>query len=251
MRALIWLALAPALLLAEERWTTPVLGAVFDSAAKTVRPVIGVQGAASLTDAVAIPWKIERAFVSPDESSAIVTGAEGTAVVSWTRSAVTFARLENALEPVGASWSGRDIAIYDADGNVQVWRDGELRQSHRIEPASVVSLCDSGRVVLGVCGPDGDYSLDESGVIRTREGKRELVAEGAFAAIASYKGVVAAAGGELLVLANGEQQRIALRANAVSVQPMRTPGVFVLGLDDGSKWIYGDGELQLLEGGRQ
>jgi hypothetical protein len=234
-----------------ERWATPALGVLFDTGDKALRRVIGVPGAASLGDAIALPVKIDRAFVAPNGSSAIVTGPEGTAILSWTGDDIRFVGLEGALRPASVAWAGRRFALYDGGTGVQIWEGTRLVDSRNVDPLPALGLCEDGTIVPGVCSPGGHYEITDSALVRWQDGSRQVIAAGPFTALAGQRGTIAAAGGELLVLKDGAQNSHPLPSKAVSLEPMRLADVFAMTLEDGSQWIFAQGELHLLSGGRQ
>src|SRR4051794_5329073 len=65
--------------------TGPRLGYLFDTEEKTIRPLSGIPGAASLDSGISVASKLERAFISPNRKFALAQPREGgqILVITW------------------------------------------------------------------------------------------------------------------------------------------------------------------------
>ena len=56
----------------------PVTGFVFDQAARALRPILGLPGASTFGDPVALGYDLAAAYVSPRQDAALAVGTDGT-----------------------------------------------------------------------------------------------------------------------------------------------------------------------------
>jgi WD40 repeat protein len=109
-------------------WSAPVLDYVYDSSAKSLRPLTGIPGAASLESALAVSSKLEQAAVSPTRKYALASNMEGGSLLLLRFSATGLSQqtLDGSLAPadvIAFSSSGDYAAIYSsAAGKLQVWK---------------------------------------------------------------------------------------------------------------------------------
>ncbi len=127
IRALCLAALAVVLAAAQEvRLAAPISGAVFDAHSRSLRPVVGVPGAAYLGDALVSG--LDLAVVSPDGKLALaVLNGKLCAIRGLDTLQIEWKELEGALEGVERiAWSGDAgaAAVYSpSSGRLQFWRD--------------------------------------------------------------------------------------------------------------------------------
>ncbi|MEO5924836.1 MAG: hypothetical protein ABIR70_13535 [Bryobacteraceae bacterium] len=106
------------------RMSSPVLGYMFDDAAKAIRTISGVPGAASLGEAVPLPSAVTTAYVQSSAREAVVVTKEGEiALASWTNDArVTVLETTlTSLKLVAFSKSGTRFALSEGP-TVEVWK---------------------------------------------------------------------------------------------------------------------------------
>ena len=101
----------------------PVTGFVFDRAAGSLRPILGIPGASTMGDPLALGYQIASAVVAPNQDSAFVLGTDGSLhflrLQSGAASEVNCALCPARAEGVVFGPSGAAAAIYSA-GRVQV-----------------------------------------------------------------------------------------------------------------------------------
>ena len=139
----------------------PVSGAVFHSGSRSIRPILGVPGSAYLGDSIASG--LDAAAVSPNHKLAIAI-RNGQGVVFTGLDAASPAEAEVDAIP-GADklfWSSDSTVagLYSSkSGEVQTWRNGEMRKAESISGNVLALAVDgAGRVYAGVEG-DGVYVL--------------------------------------------------------------------------------------------
>jgi len=168
-------------------WTPPTLGYLFDSTAKSIRPLSGIPGAASLEAALAVSSKLEWASISPNRKFALASTREGERLLllTWSGGAA------NAVELDGAPPSG-DQAAFSAAGSVaafwnrdarkiQVWKglpeQPSLYKEIEATELSGLAVSDDGDVVAAAI--DGGLILAGSG---------KMLASGSFSGLAFLGG---------------------------------------------------------------
>jgi hypothetical protein len=169
MRTSLLILTAAAVLAAEPaiRFSSPVLGYVFDPASKSIRPIAGVPGAASVEGAIAAQSKIEIGFVSPDRRRLLAVTLDGTQVTDLQTAAPR--DLPGApVDIVLGAWSADSgsIALWSSTGNLQVWSGFDGTPSLRFESstgsATGLALANGGESVL-LWNASGLYRIDKSG----------------------------------------------------------------------------------------
>jgi hypothetical protein len=195
---------------------TPVLGYARESAGGSIRPILGVPGAAAL--AAPLPLDKDQALlaVAPERDYALVTGPVGGSIVRWSRGQLTSTRFEGlgkgegrivfsptsssvALETAGrvAIWTGlpdapvlarllpqaagADVLAVADDGQAVAWaRGGEVYLCQAGETALVAQ----GGRISGLAFARGgaelaaaDQALDQITVVRS-DGSRAVLARG-------------------------------------------------------------------------
>jgi WD40 repeat protein len=109
-------------------WSAPVLDYVYDSTARSLRPLTGIPGSASLESALAVSSKLEQAAVSPTRKYALASNMESGSLLllRLSSSGLSQQNLDGSLAPadvIAFSSSGDYAAIYSsAAGKVQVWK---------------------------------------------------------------------------------------------------------------------------------
>jgi hypothetical protein len=156
------------------RVTSPVLGYVFDSTSKSMRPIAGVPGAAAIEAAVPSASKIEIGFVSQNRRYLIASTLKGIILTNLETS--TSRELESAPSDVAlAAWSadGTAVAFWSRSGEIQLWTgfpdSATFRFSTPAESPSGLAVADGGRYVL-YWNETGLYNADGSAV-------RQLISE--------------------------------------------------------------------------
>ena len=118
------------------RFAPPLMGYVFDGSLGQIRTVVGTPGAARVTDAVKLDFKLEHAIVGAGGALAVVSvsGGSALAVVSALNSQPTTAAIENSMADfnIGAfNTPGSAAILYGSDCNcIQVV--GGLPDSPRV-----------------------------------------------------------------------------------------------------------------------
>jgi WD40 repeat protein len=142
------------------RWSTPSLGFVFDADSKSIRPLSGVIGAASLEGGIAIASKLENASISPNRQIALAQTLDGDhlLLVRWDVKAGSATPLDGS--PASADlivWSpdGGSAAIYNADAQqVQLWRsltsEPALAAQYSASAVAALAVADDGVVVAAM-----------------------------------------------------------------------------------------------------
>lgn len=169
-------------------WTPPLLGYLFDAAGKSIRPLSGIPGAASLEAALSVPSKLEHASISPNRKFALAETKDSNHVllVTWTGTVAVLSALEGApasAEQIAFAASGSTAAIWNHDsGKIQVWK-GLPDQPSLYKEIEVTEL-----TALGV-SDDGDAVVaasTDTGLILAGSGK--TLAAGSFAGLAFLPG---------------------------------------------------------------
>src|ERR1700694_6037682 len=85
------------------RWSTPTLGFVYDTDSKSIRPISGVVGAASLDGGLAVPVKLESASVSPNRQIALArtVDSDQLQLVRWKGSSGDATPLDGSIAASG------------------------------------------------------------------------------------------------------------------------------------------------------
>ncbi len=112
----------------------PGLGLVFEERTGSLRPVLGIPGAARLGEPIDIGARLARAVVSPRQDAAIGVTAEGAAIgIRLSPAGAVTQDLGAASGPIAFSDDGGAAAI--AGGGITLWRTGES-----FEPAGRVDI---------------------------------------------------------------------------------------------------------------
>lgn len=180
----------------------PLMGWLFDSSARQLRPVWGVPGASLLGGPLEGP-ALAGAGVSPRGDYALVTDAEGSAAILRLPGGELAPLAVGTPSLVALSPSGTAAALYSAEGgSLQVVTGlpgapavGAMPYDAGTAP-TVLAVSDDGEAVLAVCG--------ETLLLVGREGARSLAVPGAAAALNFRAGThdvaVATAGGEIWLI---------------------------------------------------
>lgn len=167
----------------------PVSGIVFDSQARSLRPVVGVPGAAYLGDELA--GGLDFASVAPGGKMALaVQGGVLFLVRGLDQGSAELTQVAGAIESVDrAAWSGSAAAVYSSvSGQVQILRslDSEAQAG---APALV-----AGKLIALVAGDSAAAFVTEDGAVYAAAGDTPRM----IAQIAK-PGALAAAGPDLFV----------------------------------------------------
>jgi hypothetical protein len=168
-------------------WTPPTLGYLFDSDTKSIRPLSGIPGAASLESGLAVGSKLEKASISPNRKFAIaeIKDGEHLLLVSWSGTAATAEPLDGApatAEQIAFSASGSTAALWTRDAHrIQLWKGLPDHPSlyKEIETAELTALAVS---------DDGDAvaAATEAGLVLAGAGR--TLASGNFSGLAFLPG---------------------------------------------------------------
>ena len=156
------------------RLSAPVLGYVFDSSSKSIRPIAGIPGAAALEGAVTSASKLELGFVSQNRRYLLAVTLDGVIVVDLATSRI--AEVKDAITDVSlAAWSAdsASFVLASRSGEMQVW-------THANETPSLHFTGSAGSVSGVVLSNGGDSALywNESGLfLLESSGSRQLVNE--------------------------------------------------------------------------
>jgi hypothetical protein len=129
--------------------TGPVAGYVFDSAARAVRPVLGIPGASILGDAVPVEYSIGSATVSPRADTAVAITPEGV---------VHLLRLSGggATEiPLNGAPAAVERVVFSASGAAFALIAGSRAQVFTVQPdaaalAATIDLSSAGQAEVEV-----------------------------------------------------------------------------------------------------
>ena len=156
MRKSFLILIASAAIAAEPpapRLSAPVLGYVFDASSKSVRPIAGVPGAASVEGPLPSATKLEIGFVSQNRRHLLAGTLDGVVLIDLTTNASV--ELEGAPSDIAlASWSSdsRSFALWTRSGALQVWTgfpdSPALKYSTAVESAAGVAVADGGELAL-------------------------------------------------------------------------------------------------------
>jgi hypothetical protein len=162
----------------------PRLGVVFDPAAKTLRPILGIPGAAIIGQPLVLHPEMEQAAVSPQQDYALATTGEGREVVLLHLDgspARSIHGVASAPDRVALSSLGRAAALYYSDRNrIQVLTGlpgapkaaFELYLSAGESPSALV-VSDDGHVVLtGIANTV--FRITPSGEVPVLHGLRQV-----------------------------------------------------------------------------
>ncbi len=156
------------------RLSAPVLGYVFDSSSKSIRPIAGIPGAAALEGAVTSASKLELGFVSQNRRYLLAVTLDGVIVVDLATSRI--AEVKDAITDVSsAAWSAdsASFVLASRSGEMQVW-------THANETPSLHFTGSADSVSGVVLSNGGDSALywNESGLfLLESSGSRQLVNE--------------------------------------------------------------------------
>jgi hypothetical protein len=227
MRKILLLFAAAAGLAAEPaaRLSAPVLGYVFDSASKSMRPIGGIPGAAALEGTLASASKLETGFVSQNRRLLLAATLDGAVVVDLSTSKII--DLPGAPTDIAlGAWSAdsRAFALWSRSGGLQVWANANgipsLRFAESVETMAGLAVANDANSVL-YWGDKGLF-LHESG------GLRQLVNEPVFgAALRGGTTEWAAVTGSQLLRSNAEPT--ALTVSKPTAVAFATNGVVVAG----------------------
>jgi hypothetical protein len=190
------------------RVTSPVLGFVFDSASKSIRPIAGIPGAAAVESALPSASKIENGFVSSNRRYLVAATLDGTVLVDLETSSTQ--QMEGApLDLALAAWSsdGTAVAFWSRSGELQLWNGFPNSPSFRfaaaVDSPAGLAVADGGRAVL-FWNDTGLYTADSSSV-------RQLISEAVnAAAYRSGSNDWAAVTGSQLFRSNAEALNLAV-----------------------------------------
>jgi hypothetical protein len=150
------------------RLSSPVLGYVFDSSARTVRPIAGVPGAATVEAGLPSASKLKIGFVSPNREWLLAVLLDGGVELTHLQSGKTSV-LEGAPDDILlGEWSSDSAAfgLWSKAGVLQVWGglDGSpaVRFTHSLEAAAGLAVADGGTASL-VWTDNGLYEADAEG----------------------------------------------------------------------------------------
>jgi hypothetical protein len=150
----------------------PRLGLVFDSAARNLRPISGIPGAAMTGAPLPLGIAIAQAEISPAQNAALVVGARGSAVSlvsaaggDWVVTALD--QVEPAPAKMAFSASGSAAALYYTAGQVRILTGiaatpavgGEIDVSSLPTPVTALAVDDTGSYLLLAAGPAEAVSL--------------------------------------------------------------------------------------------
>ena len=160
---------------------SPVLGYIYDSKARAIRPISGIPGSASLDAALPSASKLANGFVSHSRQWLLAILLDGGVELVDLHSGVRTALEGAPNDSVGGSWSGDGsaFALLSGSGSIQVWTGAPdaptLKFSHSAGSAAGIALADGGESVL--------YWSD-AGLFAAAAGKdaRQLVSEPVIAA---------------------------------------------------------------------
>ncbi len=137
--------------------TPPTLGYLFDSSSKSLRPLSGIPGAASLESGLAVSSKLELASISPNRKFALATIKDGehALLIRWIGNDATSSELDGApaiADQIAFSASGDTAAIWTRETHtIQVWKalpdQPSLYKEIDAADLSALAVSDDGDVV--------------------------------------------------------------------------------------------------------
>jgi hypothetical protein len=164
-------------------WAPPTLGYLFDSSGKSIRPLSGIPGSASVDSGLAVSSKLEKASISPNRKFAVaeVKDGEHLLVVTLSGGSALSSELDGtpgSADQVAFSASGSTAAIWSlAAGKIQVWKglpeQGTLYKEIDFAELSALAVSDDGDAVAVATG---------DGLVLASAGKQ--LASGSFAGLA-------------------------------------------------------------------
>lgn len=272
------------------RLSSPVLGYVFDASSKSVRPIAGVPGAASVEGALPSATKLEIGFVSQNRLRLLASTLGGIVLVDLTTNGAR--ELEGAPSDMAlGAWSSdsRSFVLWTRSGSLQVWTgfpdSPALKFSTAVESAGGVAVADggslasfwndegltlvdaertrqvvSGHVTAAAFEPGSTEwaAVAESQLLRSNAEPAAVDVPSATAIAFSADGILIAGEKALALTGKNGSRLIDCDCTIKSLEPMAGRNVFRLtGLDAPSIAIYdGDSEeLRIVyipaEGGRQ
>jgi hypothetical protein len=135
------------------RVSPPILGYVYDSASKSVRPIAGIPGAAAIEGALPSATKLEAGFVSQNRRYVLAGTLEGAVLIDV--AANTSTSIEGAPSDIAlGAWSSdsRSVALWTRSGHVQVWTgfpdSPAMRFSAEAETPAGLAVADDGAAAL-------------------------------------------------------------------------------------------------------
>jgi hypothetical protein len=164
-------------------WAPPTLGYLFDAAAKSIRPMSGIPGAASLESGLAVSSKLEKASISPNRKFAVaeIKDGEHLQLVALASGAAVSSELDGTpgtAEQVAFSAGGSTVAIWSrSTQKIQVWKGLPDR-------ASLFKEIDFAELTALAVSDDGDAvaAATDGGLVLAGAGK--TLASGSFAGLA-------------------------------------------------------------------
>jgi hypothetical protein len=168
-------------------WTPPTLGYLFDSDTKSIRPLSGIPGAASVESGLAVGSKLERASISPNRKFALaeIKGSEHLRLVIWSGTVATAEPLDGApatAEQIAFSASGSTAALWARESNrIQIWKglpdSPSLYKEIEIAELTALAVSDDGDAVA---------AATEAGLVLAGAGR--TLASGNFSGLAFVPG---------------------------------------------------------------
>ena len=199
--------------------TGPVSGMVFDADSRSLRPVVGVPGAAYLGQPAVsgLDW----ASVAPNGRAALVLANAQLRLLRWSSDGTSRADIivEEAQTPGRVAWSADSsaVAVYENSGRLRVWRTRTAQPAGDFDPSllsgriSALAVENSGAVVLGV------EDATAGGVFRVSPGATPVMV----AAMASPGAMAFARNGRDLFVADRATRRvIEIRGYRASAAPI-------------------------------
>jgi len=178
-RLMLLAALAAAAWAQSASFEAPVLGYAFDAAAGSIRPILGVPGAARFEAPFRSEGALRQAALAPWRDYALAEMDGELRIVRWDGGAISSHPLDGApAEPgrIAFSPSGASVAL-DAAGRIEVWSGMPERAvlTRRIEhpgPVDALAVTDDGRTAavasagtVVLYSPGGAKAIAEGGRI--------------------------------------------------------------------------------------
>ena len=219
-------ALAAAAWAQSASFEAPVLGYALDAAAGSIRPILGVPGAARFEAPFRLEGALLEAALAPWRDYALAEVNGETRMVRWDGGAISWHPLDGFPASPGRiafSPSGASVAL-DAAGGIEIWSGMPERPllTRRIEhpgPVDALAVADDGRTAAVASGGT---------VILYSSGGAKAIAEGGRISSLAF-----ALAGRDLAIADEERNEISLAGIGVVSRDFEKPSSVAFSADGG------------------
>lgn len=183
MKRYLWILALPALAVAQDasvELATPTLGYIYDDAARTLRAIEGVPGAASIGGPMHLGMGLDFIAVAPSRRYAV--GYEnGSESVLLVRLDGNVGVAQQTALPRARAWfsTSGDAAAFDLGGRIEIWTGlpGQPRRAGEVAGAGIewerIAVSDDGGAVAAVSRGEL-YRLTEGTPVPLTEGVKDI-----------------------------------------------------------------------------